>query len=673
MSELRDLLELGAGEFEPPPAGWERLLRRAGRRRTLRRVTAGVVASVVASAGIGLVLVAFRGTEQPQQGVTVENGLITFAGGPGDDPDIYGIRPDGTRLTRLTDEKGIDHDSAWSPDGTRIAFTTFRPALEGTPPAIYVMNADGTSQQLLVEDAFSPSWSPDGQRLAFSRDVHGNVDVYVINTDGTGLVRLSDDPARDIGPTWSPDAAQIAFVQDANGSGFGSLSVMNADGTDVREVLTDPVPGDARWSPDGDRIVFEAPRGNNPDGPTDIFVINADGTGLTRLTDDQARDLSPCWSPDGSKIAFSSDRDGVRQIYVMDADGSRLTRVTSGPDPSFFPAWGPMPGGQSVSPSPQPTERGKPFDVAFGDGAVWALTCDSGCSGDRRDSTGSALRIDPASGEVMASLSLENPSKIVVGEGGVWVISFWDGTVTRIDPASSQVVATIELQLPFAVCENCPDPRDFLPLDVAVGDGAVWVDTARGVLARIDPATNQVEDMIRLPAEGPARVAVGEGAVWVGMDLFGVYRIDPATDRVAARIAIDDSPARRLGVGEVVVGEGSVWVEGAWARRTTDMQGNEEYVHAPGAAVARIDPSTDRAVAFLPVGDSTRPMAFVGSALWLWSSSGGSSLEGIDPMTGAQMASVDAPAGGRFVAVGDGAGWAVLQDGSLVKVDLPTV
>lgn len=257
-----------------------------------------------------------------------------------------------------------------------------------------------------------------------------------------------------------------------------------------------------------------------------------------------------------------------------------------------------------------------------------------------------------------------------MGEGGVWVISFWDGTLMRIDPATSQVVATIELELPFAVCQSCPDPRDFLPYDVAVGEGAVWVDTARGVLAKIDPATNQVEDMIRLPAESPQDVAVGEGTVWVAMNLLGVYRIDSATDQVAARIVVDESPDRRLSGGQVVVGGGSVWVQGGWARRKTDSEGHEVYVIVPGAAVARIDPSTDQSVALLSVGDSPRLMALDGGALWLWS--GGSSLERIDPMTGAEMATVDAPAGGRFVAVGDGAGWVALPDGGLTKVDLPT-
>jgi Tol biopolymer transport system component/streptogramin lyase len=670
MSELKDLLELGVGDFEPPPAGWDRLLRRASRRRTLRRVTAGVVASLVAIAGIGLVLVTFRGAERPQPTATVENGLIAYAVEVESGADIYTIRPDGMGRTKLTDNKRWDQDSSWSPDGTRIAFTTFRPALEGNPPAIYLIDADGTNPQLLVENGFGPSWSSNGQQIAFSRDIDGNADVHVISTDGSGLVRLTDDSARDVSPTWSPDAAQIAFVRDSNGSGFGPLYAMNADGTDVRELLTDPMTGDPRWSPDGDRIVFEAPRGNDPDGPTDIFLINTDGTGLTRLTDDEARDLSPSWSPDGSKIAFSSDRDGVRQIYVMDVDGSHLTRVTVGPDPAFFPAWGPMPDGQPVTPSLQPAERGTAFDVAFGDGAVWALTCDSGCSGDRRNSIGSALRIDSASGEVLTSVSLNNPSKIAVGEGGVWVISFWDNTVTRIDPVTSQVVATIELQLPFSVCENCPGPRQFLPFDVAVGEGAVWVATGRGVVARIDPGTNEVAAMIRVPADSAGELAVGEGSVWVTENVLGLYRVDPATNEIAAEITVNDDWGRRLSVDQVVVGGDAVFAQGVWARRTTSP-GDEEFVFADrGAAIARIDPATDESSGYFPVGDQPRLMAFEVDGLWLWEF-GGTRLERIDPESGGMTDTVEAPAGGSFIGVGAGAGWVAMLDGTLLRVDLP--
>jgi streptogramin lyase len=305
--------------------------------------------------------------------------------------------------------------------------------------------------------------------------------------------------------------------------------------------------------------------------------------------------------------------------------------------------------------SPHPAERGSVFDVAFSDGAVWALTCDTKCSGDQRDSTGSVLRIDPDSEEAVASVKLAKPTAITVGEGSVWVLSFWDGTVTRIDPATSQVVAIIKLTLPFAVCETCPDPRDFLPSDVAAGEGAVWVTTARGVLARIDSTTNEVSGMIRLPEDTTGEVAVGDDAVWVTENVLGVYRIDPGTNEITAKIVVDDK-GQRVAIDRLAVAGGAVFAEGD---------------SVSGAVIARIDPATDQAVALFSIGEVPRLIAFDSGALWLWEFRG-TSLERIDPENGSATATVDAPAGGHFVAVGGGSGWAAMPDGRLTKVDLPS-
>ncbi len=673
MNELKNLLERGAGAFEPPPAGWDRLLRRASRRRTVRRLTAMVVASAVASAGIGLVLIAFRRSEPPQPASVGENGRIAFSTG-GPNGGVYLMDADGTGVERLTSDPG-DSEPAWSPDGSRIAFVRFH----GGKSDIYVMNSDGTDVTRLTTDGAdsAPAWSPDGSEIAFAREVPGNQDIYVMDPDGSNVDRLTDDPALEYAPAWSPDGMRIAFSAYASPPGPVHIYSMLANGTS-RIQLTDSELDDASpaWSPDGASVAFVR-------DSRSIYVVGRDGGGLRKVVDPQGLTgglgltFYPTWSPDGTEIAFQSGPDGSDQrIYMVNVDGSGLHEVGSrkGSDPSWQPVLVPStsaapPISPTATPSPATVEPGTPFDVAFGDGSTWALTCDSGCSGDRRESVGSVLRIDPASGEVLASVSLSNPSRIAVGEGGVWVISFWDGTLTRIDPATSQVVATIKLELPFAVGDG-PGARDFLPYDVAVGEASVWVDTARGVLAKIDPVTNQLQDMIRLPAESAEDVTVGEGAVWVAMNLLGVYGIDPGTDQVTARIAVNDAPDRRLSVGQVVAGGGSVWVQGAWARKTTDREGHEVYVLVSDAAIARIDPSTDQSVALIPVGDSPRLMAFDDGALWLWSN--GSSLARIDPITGIETATVDAPAGGHFIAVGEGAGWAAMPDGSLARVTLPT-
>ena len=226
--------------------------------------------------------------------------------------------------------------AAQTPNEDSIAFASDR---DGNAE-IYVMNADGTGQTRLTDnsaDDWLPSWSPDGRRIAFYSKRDGNREIYVMNADGSGQTRLTDNPAEDREPSWSPGGRRIAFMSNRDGN--REIYVMNADGSGQTR-LTDNDATDAApsWSPDGRRIAFVSGRDGNFG---EIYVMNADGTGVTRLTDNPAYDWHPSWSPDGRRIAFVSSRDGNREIYVMNADGTGQTRLTDNSAFDRWPSWSP--------------------------------------------------------------------------------------------------------------------------------------------------------------------------------------------------------------------------------------------------------------------------------------------------------------------------------------------
>jgi Tol biopolymer transport system component len=176
-----------------------------------------------------------------------------------------------------------------------------------------------------------------------------------MRSDGGSQTRLTDSPAFDGDPAVSPDGARIAFTSERDGN--REVYVMNADGSGQQRLTTtggrvsspafDSVDENPSWSPDGTRIAFDSTR----DGNWELYVMNADGSGQTRLTDHPALDARPVWSPDGRQIAFESEREarGARHVYVMDADGVAPRRLTAGLDVGAdWQALGPRPRGCTI-------------------------------------------------------------------------------------------------------------------------------------------------------------------------------------------------------------------------------------------------------------------------------------------------------------------------------------
>jgi Tol biopolymer transport system component len=184
--------------------------------------------------------------------------------------------------------------------------------------------------------------------LAFVSERDGNSEIYVVNVDGTGLRRLTNDAGQDVDPAWSPDGRRIAFSSDRAGS--WDIYVMDADGSNVvRRTQAGAWNSSPAWSTDGTKIAFSSLR----DGQYGLYVMSVDGDwgNPTRVGFDRGWNTHPAWSPDGNRIAFVSDWrafDMVYDVYVMKTDGSEITTLFEGPfffvdGPIFYfqPAWSP--------------------------------------------------------------------------------------------------------------------------------------------------------------------------------------------------------------------------------------------------------------------------------------------------------------------------------------------
>jgi Tol biopolymer transport system component len=262
-------------------------------------------------------------------GLTGKIAFDNFSG-PMSSTEIFSMNGDGSGVTRLTNNTSDDELPMWSPDGSKIAFASGR---DGNFE-IYVMNADGSGQTRLTNNPSvdnSPSFSPDGSKIVFSRSGPGG-GIYVMNANGSGQTQLTNTSDSD--PQFSPDGKQIVFSSFRDGD--GEIYKMNADGSNqVRLTLNPAQDSSPVWSPDGSKIVFSTDR-QNPSNGSAIYVMNADGTFAVPLTTSGPgiSDSAPYFSSEnGQKVVFQSDRDDPGtshfQIYTMNADGSGQTRLTN--------------------------------------------------------------------------------------------------------------------------------------------------------------------------------------------------------------------------------------------------------------------------------------------------------------------------------------------------------
>ena len=270
---------------------------------------------------------------------------IAFAGNPKyGSLGLYVMRPDGTRIQKVCDPPIFDiEDITWAPDGTKLAFdygcSTIEPG-DICPTDIYTVNVDGTGITKVTanrpnnkEEDFETAWSPDGTKIAFSALLpYDYTSIYVMNPDGNNRVRLTNG-SYDHSPAWSPDGSKIAFRR------LNDVYVMNSDGSNPKPVTNDgPVTEDGvAWSPDGTKILFshdsQVQQSSGYLYLTQIYAVNIDGSSRTNLSNNTAHDYLGSWQP---RFISSTNLIDDPQFFVRQHYDDFLSRE---PDPGGQAFW----------------------------------------------------------------------------------------------------------------------------------------------------------------------------------------------------------------------------------------------------------------------------------------------------------------------------------------------